>query len=168
MNLIFLFSAKKWGIVLLLRCIWIALAIHVSLLQFIEHFNCVDCPFLLSLLGSNPDLKMSSAVWYLVAPKGGRRCKPNKRQQWDQQPFIPRTETGYWAQRWNVRKSWQMIFLINNTLYLKTKSPWTTFPNGGESPLPGTQTVPPQYVSCSRLVGSIAYTPLRIRADVHT
>ena len=33
--------------------------------------------------------------------------------------------------------------LDNNTLYLKTKSPWTTFANGGELPLPGTQTAPP-------------------------
>ena len=59
-------------------------------------------------------------------------------------PFMLRTETGPRAQKWNMRGNFNPDDLLdNNTLYLRTKSAWTTFTNGGESPLRGAQTVPP-------------------------
>ena len=59
-------------------------------------------------------------------------------------PFMPRTETGPRAQKWNMRGNFNTDDLLdNNTLYLRTKSAWTTFATGGESPLRNAQTVPP-------------------------
>ena len=60
-------------------------------------------------------------------------------------PFMPRTETGPRTQKWNMRGNFNPDDLLdNNTLYLRTKSAWTTFANGGESPLRNVQTVPPK------------------------